>query len=109
MELSLACHKPVSQLLLELGSPAHRAGFKYLCIAFSIFSKENPQFFTKELYPSIAKIAGIPDWRAVEHAIRQAIAAGWKRGDNSLWQLYFRGFTKAPTSKCFIATIAEYL
>lgn len=99
----------IPQLLLRFGIPAHRIGFKYLCIALVDFTKENPPFFTKELYPSIAKKAGLPDWRAVEHGIRQVICAGWKYGNKALWNKYFPGVKRPPSNKQFIATITEYI
>ena len=93
----------------KLGIPVHRAGYKYLCVALAIYSKENPPFFTKELYPAVAKKVGLPDWRAVEHGIRQVIIAGWKHGDKTLWNEFFPGLKKPPSNKHFIATLAEFL
>jgi hypothetical protein len=99
----------IPDLLLQFGIPAHRVGFKYLCIALADYQKDCPPFFTKELYPAIAKKAGTSDWRSVEHGIRQAIIAGWKRGNKEFWNVYFPGSKRPPTSKRFIATIAEYM
>ena len=99
----------IPNLLLRLGIPAHRVGFKYLCIAIADFTKDNPPFLTKELYPHIAKMTGAADWRSVEISIRDVIHDGWSNGDRSAWLSYFPGSRRKPTSKQFIATIAEYL
>lgn len=99
----------IPSLLLSLGIPAHRVGFKYLCIAIADFTKDSPPFLTKELYPHIAKATGAQDWRAVEISIRDVIQDGWNKGDRTAWLSYFPGSRRQPTSKQFIATMAEYI
>lgn len=97
------------QLLLELGIPAHRVGYEQLCVALPHFARDKQQCLSTELYPFVAERLRYSDWRAVEHAIREVIACGWKHRDPAVWSRYFPGFRRAPSNKRFIATLAEYI
>ena len=99
----------ISHLLIELSIAASRAGFQQLCVGIPRFKLDTQQSMAGELYPYIAETLGYPDWRAVEHAIRSAIAAAWEERNPKVWNRYFPGLTEPPSNKRFIATLAEYI
>ena len=94
-------------ILLELGIPVHRVGYKQLCVAIPAYAEDDAQTLSKELFPYVAAKLGYCDWRAVEHSIREAIVYAWKRRDPAVWSRYFTNCRKAPSNKLFIATIAS--
>ena len=93
-------------ILQELQIPLHRIGYNHLCIAIPAFLRDRNQAMAKELYVSVAVMIS-SDWRAVERAIRYAIAYAWKRRDPDVWKKYFPSGKRPPSNKHFIATIAE--
>lgn len=97
------------RLLQELGIPCHLLGYQQLCIALPSYAQNSTQSLSKELYPIIAEQLLIPDWRAVEHAMRSAILHAWLHGDPTVWKRYFPRSQKAPSNKIFLATLSEYL
>lgn len=104
----------VTDILLELGVPAHIKGYQYLRESILI-STEVPDIInavTKELYPSVAKKFMTTASR-VERAIRHAIEVAWDRGNMDTLNSYF-GYTVQtsrgkPTNSEFIAMIADRL
>ena len=106
----LSCHiDTMILILLELGIPLHRVGYKQLCIAIPAFAANDTQTLSKELYPLVAAKLGYGDWRAVEHSIRDAIVYAWKRRDPAAWAKYFPSRRKPPSNKLFIATVATHI
>ena len=99
----------INHILLELGIPIHRVGYRQLCTAIPYFARNNAQSLTKEVYPYTASVLGYSDWRAVEHSVRQVILTAWNKRNNEIWQRYFPDSRKPPSSKRFIATLAEYI
>lgn len=97
------------RILLEIGFPAHRAGYKQLKCGIPRFAMDDQQSLTGELYPYIAETLGYTDERAVERSIRRAILYVWQHGNRDAWEKYFPGCRNVPSNKRFIATIAEYL
>ncbi|MBE6926767.1 MAG: hypothetical protein E7461_08010 [Ruminococcaceae bacterium] len=93
-------------ILKELQIPPHRIGYNHLCVAIPAFARDRNQAMAKELYVTVA-VAISCDWRAVERAIRYAIAYAWKRRDPEVWAQYFPFCKRPPSNKHFIATIAE--
>ena len=71
----------VTNIIHEIGVPAHIKGYQYLrdAIMMSVDDKEMLNSITKILYPSIAKQHGTTPSR-VERAIRHAIEVAWSRG-----------------------------
>lgn len=70
----------MTQILHEIGIPAHIKGYQYLrdAIILSVSDKEMLGSVTKILYPTIAEA---PDHlNRVERAIRHAIEVAWRRG-----------------------------
>lgn len=116
-----ACCAPLSQadlrshasnLLLRLGVPPKRAGYRYLREAIPIIAKNPHLSITKELYPAVAALCQ-SDGNNVEHAIRSAIHAAWEHRDDRLWRLYFppdaSGHIPRPTNAGFILRLADSL
>lgn len=104
----------VTQIIHQIGVPAHIKGYQYLRTAI-IMTVEKPELInsiTKELYPSVAKAYGTTSSR-VERAIRHAIEVAWDRGDVDVINSYF-GYTVQsargkPTNSEFIALISDNL
>ena len=104
----------VTEILHEIGVPAHIKGYNYLRDSI-IMSIENPDIInavTKQLYPGVAKKYETTSSR-VERAIRHAIEVAWDRGDVDVLNSYF-GYTihndrGKPTNSEFIAMIADKL
>ncbi len=104
----------VSDIMHELGVPAHIKGYQYLryAIILSINSPDMMNSVTKVLYPTVAKHFSTTSSR-VERAIRHAIEVAWDRGDIDVLSSYF-GYTiqntrGKPTNSEFIAMISDKL
>ena len=104
----------VTNIIHEIGVPAHIKGYQYLREAIIIAVKDMDVInaITKVLYPQVAKTFGTTPSR-VERAIRHAIEVAWDRGDLDTLQRFF-GYTVSntkgkPTNSEFIALIADKL
>lgn len=104
----------VSQIMHQIGVPAHIRGYQYLreAIILSINNSEMISSVTKILYPTVAKTFKTTPSR-VERAIRHAIEVAWDRGDVDVLSSYF-GYTiqnerGKPTNSEFIAMISDNL
>lgn len=104
----------VSNLLKEIGIPAHIKGYHYVRYSI-IYVLENPEAMegvTKVLYPAVARKFGTTSSR-VERAIRHAVEVAWERGDTDVLTKYFAytvDMSKGkPTNSEFIAMLADYL
>ncbi|MBR1481801.1 MAG: sporulation transcription factor Spo0A [Ruminococcus sp.] len=104
----------VTQILHEIGVPAHIKGYHYLRDSIML-SVEHPEIInavTKQLYPTVAKKYETTSSR-VERAIRHAIEVAWDRGNVDVLNSYF-GYTihndrGKPTNSEFIAMISDRL
>jgi len=104
----------VTDIIHEIGVPAHIKGYQYLreAIILTIQDMDIINAVTKVLYPEVAKRFDTTPSR-VERAIRHAIEVAWDRGDIEVLQKYF-GYTVSnikgkPTNSEFIAMIADSL
>lgn len=104
--------KDVTDMIHEIGVPAHIKGYQYLraAIMMSVKDTEMLNSITKLLYPSIAKEFETTPSR-VERAIRHAIEVAWSRGKMETLEELF-GYTintgkGKPTNSEFIALIAD--
>ena len=104
----------VTQIIHQIGVPAHIKGYQYLrtAIMLTIHDGDVINSVTKVLYPSVAKKYQTTTSR-VERAIRHAIEVAWDRGDVDTLNGYF-GYTiqnnrGKPTNSEFIAMIADNL
>lgn len=107
--------KKVSNILKEIGVPAHIKGYRYIRYAIIYVLEENDtaiESVTKRLYPSVAKHFDTTASR-VERAMRHAIEVAWERGNVDILHNFF-GYTiqpgkGKPTNSEFIAMITDYL
>ncbi len=104
----------ITQIIHEIGVPAHIKGYHYLreAIILSVKNSEIINSVTKLLYPTVAKNHSTTASR-VERAIRHAIEVAWDRGDLDVLNSYF-GYTiqndrGKPTNSEFIAMISDRL
>lgn len=104
----------ISDIMREIGVPAHIKGYQYLrtAIELCIEDKTMLESVTKLLYPTVAKSFATTPSR-VERAIRHAIEVAWDRGDVDVLNSYF-GYTiqsdrGKPTNSEFIAMISDRL
>lgn len=104
--------KDVTEMIHEIGVPAHIKGYQYLreAIMLSVENTEMVNAITKLLYPTIAKKYGTTSSR-VERAIRHAIEVAWSRGNmdviNSLFKYTISLGKGKPTNSEFVALIAD--
>jgi len=104
----------VTNIMREIGVPAHIKGYQYLRDAIMMVVKDLDVInsVTKQLYPTIAKEYNTTPSR-VERAIRHAIEVAWSRGQmDTIDQLF--GYTVnlgkgKPTNSEFIAMVADKL
>ncbi len=104
----------VTDIIHQLGVPAHIKGYHYLrtAILYSIEDKSLLESVTKLLYPTVAEIYDTTSSR-VERAIRHAIEIAWDRGNVDTLNSFF-GYTVdtakgKPTNSEFIALITDKL
>ena len=114
MRTNLDLEALVTEILHEIGVPAHIKGYQYLreAIVLTILDMDMINAVTKVLYPTVARRFDTTASR-VERAIRHAIEVAWDRGDLETLQKYF-GYTVSnikgkPTNSEFIAMIADSL
>ncbi|MEG0339270.1 MAG: sporulation transcription factor Spo0A [Oscillospiraceae bacterium] len=104
----------VTEILHQIGVPAHIKGYQFLRDAI-LMTMNDPEYInsvTKRLYPEIAKHYSTTSSR-VERAIRHAIEVAWDRGDVDTLNGYF-GYTihslrGKPTNSEFIAMISDHM
>ena len=104
--------KDVTDMIHEIGVPAHIKGYQYLrdAIVMSVNDMDMLNSITKILYPTIAKKYQTTSSR-VERAIRHAIEVAWSRGKMDTIDEMF-GYTihngkGKPTNSEFIALITD--
>ncbi|MBQ3036173.1 MAG: sporulation transcription factor Spo0A [Lachnospiraceae bacterium] len=104
--------KDVTDIIHEIGVPAHIKGYQYLreAIMMSVNDTEMLSSITKILYPTIAKKFQTTPSR-VERAIRHTIEVAWSRGKMETLDAMF-GYTinngkGKPTNSEFVALIAD--
>lgn len=104
----------VTNLLLEIGIPAHIKGYQYIRegIMLSFYDKNMLHYITKCLYPTIAKKYKTIS-SSVERTIRHAIEVAFRRGNRQVLEEIFSNTicskkTK-PTNSEFIALLTDKL
>ncbi len=104
----------ITNIMHEIGVPAHIKGYHYLREAiYMVYNKiELLSGITKELYPNIAMKFNTTPSR-VERAIRHAIEVAWSRGRvetiNKLFGYTVHDEKGKPTNGEFIAMVADKL
>ena len=113
-ETSGSLEMKVTEILHQIGVPAHIKGYHYLrdSIIMAVKTPDIINAVTKKLYPSVAQKYETTSSR-VERAIRHAIEVAWDRGDVDVLNSYF-GYTihngrGKPTNSEFIAMISDKL
>ena len=111
-EESMALELRVTEVIHQVGVPAHIKGYQFLrdAILLTISDHGYINAVTKRLYPEIAK-RNMTTASRVERAIRHAIEVAWDRGDVDTLNSYF-GYTihnlrGKPTNSEFIAMISD--
>ena len=111
-EISHDLEKDVTDMIHEIGVPAHIKGYQYLreAIMMSVKDVDMLGSITKVLYPTIASKYQTTSSR-VARAIRHAIEVAWNRGRMETLDSLF-GYTIStgkgkPTNSEFIALIAD--
>lgn len=106
--------KEITDLMIELGIPAHLRGYYYLREAVFMTAEEMELVgsITKLLYPEVAKKFKCTGEK-VERAIRNSVEVSWERGNVSLLEQLF-GYSredkkKRPTNSEFIVVLADYV
>lgn len=104
--------KYITEIMLDVGVPAHLKGYHYLRNAILLTGKdmEVVTSVTKLLYPAIAKKFKTTNQK-VERAIRNAIEVSWDRGNAETFEKMF-GYSALsgrarPTNSEYIARIAD--
>lgn len=104
----------VTNLLLEIGIPAHIKGYQYIRegIMLSFYDKNMLHYITKCLYPTIAKKYKTTS-SSVERTIRHAIEVAFRRGNRQVLEEIFSNTicskkTK-PTNSEVIALLTDKL
>jgi len=114
IKASVNLEAKVTNILHEIGVPAHIRGYHYMreAIIMAVHDIDVLNYITKELYPSIAKKCNTTPSR-VERAIRHAIEVAWSRGKvdaiDNLFGYTVNNHKGKPTNSEFIALIADRL
>lgn len=102
----------ITDIMLDVGVPAHLKGYHYLRDAILLTGKdmEVVTSVTKLLYPAVARRFKTTDQK-VERAIRNAIEVSWTRGNEETFEKMF-GYSASsgrtrPTNSEYIARIAD--
>lgn len=102
----------VTDIIHEIGVPAHIKGYQYLrsAIMIAVNDMDILNSITKQLYPTIAEMYGTTSSR-VERAIRHAIEVAWGRGNvetiNDMFGYTVSAGKGKPTNSEFVALIAD--
>ncbi len=102
----------VTNILLEIGIPAHIKGYQYIRegIIMAFYDRNMLHYITKFLYPSIAKKYKTTS-SSVERTIRHAIEVAWRRGSMDTLEEVFGNTICAgkgkPTNSEFMALLTD--
>jgi len=106
--------KRISDILREIGVPAHIKGYKYLREAIIVVIEDPDAIhaISRTLYPAVAKMNATTSSR-VERSIRHAVEVAFERGDPDVLKTYFGNTVSAKKGKATnseaIAAIADML
>lgn len=104
----------VTNILLEIGIPAHIKGYQYIRegIIMAFYDRNMLHYITKFLYPAIAKKYKTTS-SSVERTIRHAIEVAWRRGSTETLEEVFGNTICAvkgkPTNSEFMALLTDKL
>ena len=101
-----------TQMLLDMGVPAHLKGYRYVRTAVIMVEEDMSVVgsVTKLLNPELAKRYNTTDGK-IERAIRNAIEVSWTRGNRSTFERLFGYCAESgqgrPTNSEYIAAVAD--
>lgn len=104
----------ITNILLEIGIPAHIKGYQYIRegIIMAFYDRNMLHYITKFLYPAIAKKYKTTS-SSVERTIRHAIEVAWRRGNLETLEEVFGNTICAgrgkPTNSEFMALLTDKL
>lgn len=104
----------VTNILLEIGIPAHIKGYQYIRegLIMAFYDRNMLHYITKFLYPAIAKKYKTTS-SSVERTIRHAIEIAWRRGNTEALEEIFGNSISAgkgkPTNSEFMALLTDKL
>lgn len=104
----------VTNILLEIGIPAHIKGYQYIRegIIMAFYDRNMLHYITKFLYPAIAKKYKTTS-SSVERTIRHAIEVAWRRGNvETLEEVFGNTICSGkgkPTNSEFMALLTDKL
>lgn len=104
----------ISELLREMGIPAHLKGYRYLIesIKIAYLSPDNMLQVTKHVYPKVAAMYNSNNSR-IERSMRHAVEAAWKRPLNpvlcDIFSYAVDSKEHRPTNSEVIAMVSDYL
>ena len=111
-EMERRAERLVTQMLLDMGVPAHLKGYRYVRTAVVMVEEDMKVIgsVTKLLYPEVAKRYNTTDGK-VERAIRNAIEVSWERGNRNTFEKLFgyclENGQGRPTNSEYIAAVAD--
>lgn len=111
-EMERRAERLITQMLLDMGVPAHLKGYRYVRTAVVMVEEDMKVIgsVTKLLYPEVAKRYNTTDGK-VERAIRNAIEVSWERGNRDTFEKLFgyclENGKGRPTNSEYIAAIAD--
>lgn len=101
-----------TQMLLDMGVPAHLKGYRYVRTAVIMVEQDMRVVgsVTKLLYPELAKRYHTTNGK-IERAIRNAIEVSWERGNKDTFEELFGYCAETgqgrPTNSEYIAVVAD--
>lgn len=104
----------ITNILLDIGVPAHIKGYQYIreAILMAFYDRNLLSYVTKFLYPTIAQKYKTTS-SSVERTIRHAIEVAWRRGNVETLEEVFGNTISAgkgkPTNSEFIALLTDKL
>ena len=107
---SVKVETAVTEILHNIGVPAHIKGYQYLREAIIIVAKDQDVLnaVTKVLYPAVAH-AFQANASNVKKAMERAIKIAWDRGNPEALDHHFGYLTEKPAVSEFVASIADYV
>ena len=111
-KLNHEAERLATQMLLDMGVPAHLKGYRYVRTAVMRVEEDMRVVgsVTKLLYPELAKRYNTTDGK-VERAIRNAIEVSWMRGNRNTFEKLFGYCAESgqgrPTNSEYIAAVAD--
>lgn len=107
---SVKLETAVTEILHNIGVPAHIKGYQYLREAIIIASKDADVLnaVTKVLYPAVAHTFQTTESR-VKTAMRYAVDIAWERGNPEALDKHFGYSQDKPRVSDFIASISDFI